>query len=37
VWTWLEKAGRTPQPAFFDRIALYHASLIPPKGPDPFE
>ena len=36
VWAWLEKTGRTPHPAFFDRIALYHASLSV-RGPDPFD
>jgi hypothetical protein len=32
VWDWLAKTGRSPHPAFFDRVILVEAGLFPPTG-----
>lgn len=37
VWAWLKETGREASDSLISQLTLYYVSLIPPKGPDPFE
>ena len=37
VWEWLEEKGLIPCNEFLNRLSLYEVSLLPGRGPDPFD